>query len=361
MYGDGRVYRRGTWHWIAYYADGREIREGRWKDPKKAARELRQRLAEIRTGSWIPPAARKVSVKALVDALIVHLETKGARSVAQYRAHAAHIQIRFGHLRAVSLTRQAIEAFQRDQLEAGYAPASVNRQCEVLRQAIRLAARDGQVIRIPYVPRLTEDNTRSGFLEPAAFERLAKQLPAPIDDITRFAYATGWRKSEILGLRWEWADLRRKELRIPTSKSGEPRIVPLTPDLQRILRRAWAFRSQITPLRKRSDSEWIWHRAGRPIVDLKRSWRTATKKAGCPGLLFHDMRRSAARNMRLAGVPRETAKRILGHRTDSMFDRYQIIGKDELRAAMTRTENAVRVLSVSSTQRRAQRRTHKAG
>jgi len=85
--------------------------------------------------------------------------------------------------------------------------------------------------------------------------------------------------------------------------------------------------------------ESIFHRGGLPIGDFRKSWATACKLAGCPGRLFHDLRRSAVRAMVQAGVNPQVAKRISGHKTDSMFQRYSILTTDDLAAALTKTQS----------------------
>jgi len=81
-------------------------------------------------------------------------------------------------------------------------------------------------------------------------------------------------------------------------------------------------------------SRLIFHRAGVPVRDFGKSWATASKKAGCEGLLFHDMRRSAARNLIRSGVAQAVAMRITGHETDAMFRRYNITSEEDLQDAI---------------------------
>jgi integrase len=69
---------------------------------------------------------------------------------------------------------------------------------------------------------------------------------------------------------------------------------------------------------------FVFHRGGRQVKSIRGTWESACKKAGCPDLLFHHHRRSAARNLIRAGVPETVAMRITGHRTRSMLDRYNI-------------------------------------
>lgn len=83
-------------------------------------------------------------------------------------------------------------------------------------------------------------------------------------------------------------------------------------------------------------------RAGRPIGSFRKTWARACRAAGAPGLLVHDLRRSGIRNMVRAGVAEHTAMKISGHKTRSVFDRYDIVSESDLREAARRmAEGAV--------------------
>lgn len=85
---------------------------------------------------------------------------------------------------------------------------------------------------------------------------------------------------------------------------------------------------------RRSDCRFIFHRQGEPIQYFRRSWITACKAAGVAARLFHDLRRTGVRNLMRAGVKRPTAMKISGHRTESVFERYNIDDDDDLRTAV---------------------------
>jgi integrase len=191
---------------------------------------------------------------------------------------------------------------------------------------------------IPKVRVLTENNTRQGFFERPDLEAVVAALPDSLRDFTRFAYLTGWRKGEIISLKWTDVDRDAGAIRLrpEAAKTGRGRTVMLEGDLAELIDRRWESRL----FAKHGDvsvTELVFHRDGKPIGDFKKAWVTACRTAGVPEKLFHDLRRTAARNMVRAGVPERVAMAVTGHVTRSMLDRYNIVSEDDLRLATQKT------------------------
>jgi integrase len=74
------------------------------------------------------------------------------------------------------------------------------------------------------------------------------------------------------------------------------------------------------------------------IISFAKAWKTACRRAGCPGRIPHDLRRTAVRNLVRAGIPQTVAMTLTGHKTDSAFRRYDIASPSDLRVAVERLD-----------------------
>ena len=172
---------------------------------------------------------------------------------------------------------------------------------------------------------------RLGFLSDEQYAALLKELPSELNPLFAVGYATGIRLGELKAIGWEQVDLTEGYITLANgeTKNGEGRIVPiLEGDMHDLLSQAKEERDANYP-----DSQWVFNRQGEPIKDFRWSWEQACKRAGVPDLKFHDLRRTAVRNMRRDGVPQVARMKISGHKTDSMERRYNIVDADDIKIA----------------------------
>lgn len=217
----------------------------------------------------------------------------------------------------------------------------MNRETGLLAQAFKLAVECQRISTVPKIRKLSEKgNARQGFFEKADFEKVVNALPDYLKGFVQFGYYSGWRRGEIRSLKWADVDMigRVIRLRPANSKTNEGRVLALEGELWNVIARQWALREFQKPDKTVGIPLYIFHRKGKTIGDIRKSWEAACKEAEVGEKLFHDLRRTAVRNMVRAGVPERVAMSISGHKTRAIFDRYNIVSEDDLRKAVERTQ-----------------------
>ncbi|MBI2152859.1 MAG: site-specific integrase [Candidatus Rokubacteria bacterium] len=339
---DGSLRESRIW-WVKYRLDGRVIRESSGTDREGEARRLlRQREGAALEGRAIVPRVERVKVADLAEDLRQDYAANGRRSSERMEFCLEHILAFFGERRAVQVTVADANAYEVRRHAEGAANATINRELCALKRMYSLALVAERIHRAPRIPRLEERNVRQGFFEREQFEALRRYLPEALRAVVTFAYITGWRtRSEILPLQWRQVDFKAGTVRLEpeTTKNREGRTFVMTPELRAALEEQ---RAGTEALQRRTGRiiPWVFHRNGRPIKWFRQVWRSACKKAGVPGRIPHDFRRSAVRNMERAGVPRSVAMKLVGHKTEAIYRRYAIVDEAMLREGAERLARA---------------------
>jgi integrase len=224
-----------------------------------------------------------------------------------------------------------------------------------------------KVDRVPYIPMLKEDNVRKGFFEHDEFLALRDALPSYLKGFVTFAYKTGWRASEIRNLTWRQVDLNQGIVRLDVgeTKNTEGRTVYLDAELRQIFEKQYEARKK---LKKLIPFVFPNEQGDDKIIDFRGTWNKACRKAGLgygykhskkyvekwkdklpSGPILHDFRRTAVRNMIRSGIPERVAMMISGHKTRSIFDRYNIVSDSDLKMAARMQEEYLKSTTVTKT------------
>ena len=365
----GSVYRKpdSPYWWIGYSVNGTKIRESTHKTKERAARKiLDKRLGEVSTGAFVGPDVNRVTLNELADDFLREYRTNARKSLSHAeRRCRLHLRPFFLPYKASQITSTLLARYIEARLQAGAENSTINRELACLRRMYSLAmsATPPKALHCPKIPHLAERNVRLGFLEPAERDRLALECAKVglwLRTMFQLGRDFGWRKSELLGLRISQVDLGERSVRLDggSTKNGAGRLAILTDASYVLIREC---------IRGKKPDEYVFTRNGRRVRDFRVNWRKACCAAGvrrmvcadCPGaiavdsenrcpqcsrvwktkdlryagLIFHDLRRSAVRSMVRSGISERVAMCVTGHKTRSVFDRYNIVSEGDLREA----------------------------
>jgi integrase len=369
----GEVLKRGNIWWIRYSRKGVRHAESSGSTKKGVAIDLlRIREGKIASGARVSARLQRLRFdEAATDVLrdyqvneqssVDEVERRIRKHLAPFFGGRRLTEIGTAHIQAYIVERRAarvsttnaysytrngrvISIPARERAITKVSNGEINRELTILRRIFNLAIENEKLMHAPYVPLLKERNVRTGFFEFEQFEAVRAHLPPALQPVIEFAYITGWRiHSEVLPLQWRQVDFDGNEVRLDahTTKNDEPRVFPLTDNLRTLfedqhaehLRLAkaghifpYVFFREVATGRGGSKSP-------RRIQAFTGAWKAATLAAGCPGRIPHDLRRTAIRNMVRRGVPERVAMQLTGHKTRSVFERYNIVSKGDLRTA----------------------------
>jgi integrase len=325
--------------WIKYHRNGKPIRESaHTAKVREAEKLLRQRLAAISTGTYAGPKLEKTRVTELADDLIREYRINGRKSIDDLEARwKLHLEPFFGALRAMEVSSQLVARYIDARQQERAENATINRELAALKRMFNLARQSTppKVQLAPYIAMLRENNIRTGFLESKQHDSLATETGKVglwLRAMFETGYTYGWRHQELLALRVREVNLVAGTIRLEpgTTKNSEGREVSMTLPVRALLTQC---------VHGKGPDDYVFTREdGTPIRDFRGAWARTCDAAKVPNLLFHDLRRTAARNLRRAGVAEGVIMKIGGWKTRSVFERYAIVSQSDIRDAMAKLE-----------------------
>jgi integrase len=390
----GSIYVRGGTYWIKYYRNGKPYRESTHDTKEsKAKRLLALREGQVAVGQFPGLKVERTTFVELAEDYLTDYKVNGRKSIRQAEIRIGHLKGCFGMLKANQIDTPAVNRYIELRQNQGAENATINRELTALKRMFSLALKctPPKVLRMPHITKLREANVRTGYFEQQDYLKIRDALPDHLKPLFVTAYFTGLRKGELLSLTWDRVNLfeRKISLEAGTTKNDEARVIFLAGELYDTLRAHYT-----TCLRETPNCPYVFQKGGYQLTDFRKAWERALRRCGykasfkcrdCGAIVqiepsarwrkegptvylsegevknaktvhweelmcarckstrfkrnnpvFHDNRRTAVRNLVRTGTPEGVAMKISGHRTRTIFERYNIVSEDDLRIASER-------------------------
>ena len=295
----------------------------------EAEAQLRKWMGASERGEKAKPQTQGLTYAELRADLLKHYAEKQHKSLktkkdgTPYLFPLTALDNFFNGRRVNDIDRDTASSFVADRRAANKSNSTINNSLRLLIRMFSLARDNSKLTIVPKFE-LLKEKSRQGFLPPKMFQKLFDKMPSDFQPMLLLLYSAGVRVGEAEKIEWPAVNLDAATITLleGETKNDESRVLPLSDSLVTLLARVKQREGRVFPSKRA----------------LQAAFATACKAAGIEGLLVHDLRRSAVRNLMDAGVQQAVAMKISGHRDASVFQRYNIVDANQTADAMQRVQ-----------------------
>lgn len=260
-----------------------------------------------------------------------HFPLLKPRTADGYRVHVRYLTEHFAGHYLDQISRAKIADYISSRRKQGLATATIRRHLATLSSMVSRAigwgwietnpARDFDKRSVP------EAKARTRYLTQHEFNQLVGHAASHLKPLLTIAVHTGMRSEELLSLTWSQVNLERQEVTLHRTKSGLPRVIPLTP----------VAVATFVAITRHVTSPYVFcDQSGKRYKSVKSGFKGACRKAGITNFRFHDVRHTFASWAVQGGMDLYRLSRILGHATTQMTAKYAHLATSDLHAAMAK-------------------------
>jgi len=333
---DTVLYKRpdSPYYWMRWYVGGKLYRQStRTRSKKHATLIAKKKEEELLRNEGIIET-ETITLIDVIQIVIDDYKYNGKKTADKVKQRSNNLYKFFGeHKKITEINENDIDSYIKSRFDDGMKPSTINRELAVLKRGLNLLKKKHFIGSVPYIKSLQENNVRTGFLEHHEYTSLIKNASKDIIPVIQFAYKCGWRKSEILKLQWSMVDIDNGIITLPPggyTKNGKGRVYYLDDELKLLFKRLW---NEHTISESKCPYVFLNRSMDGPMLDFRTAWKNSCERAGIGKKLFHDLRRTAARNLVRSGVPERVAMKITGHLTRSTFERYNLVSDTDIKQA----------------------------
>jgi integrase len=336
------IYKRGNVYWIRYAGlAGKMVYESSGSDKFRDAEALLiQRKQGVKEGKQ--PEIKRIGNYTFNELAGKYLSwINGRQKSARIKSYIINQLVdAFGSLPLRRFNTVVVEQLQTDLMNRGLKNSSCNKVLNILKHMFTKAVEwdmvESEVLKRVRKVKLLQDNSkRLRYLSKEECQALINSCDPHLKPVVITALNTGMRRGEILNLKWDQVDLRHGFILLDVTKNGERREIPINKTLEAL----FLDKSLI----RRLDVPYVFYDpvTGKPYQNVKRSFKTALRKAKIRDFHFHDLRHTFASHLVMSGVDITTVKELLGHKTLTMTLRYSHLAPSHKVKAVDILDNAL--------------------